>query len=126
MGGVEMDKMTKSEVIKKLIELKGTSIRSIALEAGIPYTTLRSMLARGIGGAAIDNVIKVCEALGISLDLVDMANGDMELPKQEENIEEIQIKHIAAHSDRPLSEEEMEEIRDYARYVIEKHNKSKK
>ena len=60
--------MDKSGYIKKLMAQQHKSARAVAREANIPYTTLLSMLSRGFGGASIDNVIKVCHALGISVD----------------------------------------------------------
>ncbi|WP_031515449.1 LexA family protein [Desulfofalx alkaliphila] len=58
----------KAKIIAQLIKEKGYSRRAFAEEIGIPATTLQSMLARGIGGASVDNVIKVCKALGITVE----------------------------------------------------------
>lgn len=63
--------MRRAEVIKKLIEETGLNTKAFAEKAGIPYTTLRSMLMRGVGGASVDNVIKVCRALGITTEEMD-------------------------------------------------------
>ena len=41
------------------------SIRQFALEAGIPYSTVMTMLTRGIGGASFDVVLEVCRKLNI-------------------------------------------------------------
>lgn len=42
---------------------------------GIPPTTLNSMLNRGLGKASIDNVLKVCKGLGITVEeLEEMAD----------------------------------------------------
>jgi len=58
----------KSDVIKQLIEKSGYSRRAFAEKIGLPPTTLQSMLSRGMGKATIDNVIKVCKGLGITID----------------------------------------------------------
>ncbi|MEK4060989.1 MULTISPECIES: helix-turn-helix domain-containing protein [Paenibacillus] len=63
--------MRRAEVLKKLIEETGLNTKAFAEKAGIPYTTLRSMLMRGVGGASVDNVIKVCRALGITTEEMD-------------------------------------------------------
>ncbi|MGR6911792.1 LexA family transcriptional regulator [Bacillus sp. BSL6] len=69
--------MEKSEVIKQLIEKSGYSRRAFAEKIGLPPTTLQSMLSRGMGKATIDNVIKVCKGLGITIDeLENMAEND--------------------------------------------------
>lgn len=72
--------MEKAKIIERLIEEAGYSKKAFAEKVGLPPTTLRSMLSRGIGNASIDNVIKVCKGLGITTDeLEQMANGEMEM-----------------------------------------------
>ncbi|MCP3806458.1 helix-turn-helix transcriptional regulator [Paenibacillus sp. Lou8.1] len=71
--------MKRAEVISRLIEEKGYSRRAFAELVGIPSTTLQSMLTRGVGGAAIDNVLKVTKGLGITIDeLEKLASGEGE------------------------------------------------
>lgn len=71
----KVDKRT--EVIEKLIDKTGLSKKAFAEKVGLPPTTLRSMLSRGVGNASVDNVIKVCRGLGITTeDLEKMANGE--------------------------------------------------
>ncbi len=65
-----MDK--RAEIIDRLIKEQGFSKKSFAESIGIPPTTLRSMLERGIGKASVDNVIKVCKGLGITVDELDV------------------------------------------------------
>lgn len=60
--------MHRAEVVKRLISETGLSTRAFAEKAGLPYTTLRSMLNRGLGGAAVDNVLKVTKTLGITVE----------------------------------------------------------
>lgn len=60
--------MDREEILKVLIDKTGLSMRAFSEKAGIPNTTLHSMLSRGIGKAAVDNVIKVCDALGITVE----------------------------------------------------------
>lgn len=70
-----MDKRT--EVIERLIDETGLSKKAFAESIGLPPTTLRSMLSRGVGNASVDNVIKVCKGLGITTeDLETLANGE--------------------------------------------------
>jgi transcriptional regulator with XRE-family HTH domain len=68
-----LDKRT--EILEHLIEKTGLSKKAFAEKIGLPPTTLRSMLERGIGNASVDNVIKVCKGLGITIEnLEQMAN----------------------------------------------------
>lgn len=63
--------MRRTEVLKKLIHETGLSMRAFSEKAAIPNTTLHSMLERGIGNASVDNVIKVCKTLGITIEQLE-------------------------------------------------------
>ena len=56
------------EKIKKKIKEKYGSIRQFAIKLGIPYTTIDSILKRGIINSNVGNVIKICKALDISIE----------------------------------------------------------
>lgn len=68
--------MQRAEIVKRLIDETGLSTKAFAEKAGLPYTTLRSMLNRGLGGAAVDNVLKVTKALGITVDELEQMVGE--------------------------------------------------
>lgn len=74
--------MRRAEVVKRLIDESGLNTKAFAEKAGLPYTTLRSMLTRGLGGAAIDNVLKVTKALGISIDELEKMSNPTESNNQ--------------------------------------------
>lgn len=57
--------MTREDFIRELIVSKYGNIKSFSEQIGIPYTTVRSILERGIGNAGVDNVIKICNGLNI-------------------------------------------------------------
>jgi len=94
-----------------MIDERG-SRRSFAEEIGIPPTTLQSMLTRGVGRASIDIVIKVCRALGITVEqLDDMAKGVYN------------PETIAAHHDGDdWTEEELEDIRKFKEFIRQKRD----
>ena len=69
--------MTTEEKIKNLILNRFHSIREFSIVTDIPYTTLDSILKRGIGNSSVSNVIKICKALGISADA--LAEGEIVL-----------------------------------------------
>lgn len=60
--------MQAEERIKELIIAKYGNVRAFATESGISYTTVRSILERGIMNAKAENVFKICHLLGISPD----------------------------------------------------------
>lgn len=65
------------EILKKLINKTGMSVKAFSAKAGLPYSTLRSMLERSIGNASVNNVIKVCQALNITVEqLREMAKNN--------------------------------------------------
>lgn len=66
-GGVNM---TREEFLKSKIKAN-YSVRAFSNLIGMPYPTLQSIL-KNVGGASIDNIIKICNGLGISPD--DLAN----------------------------------------------------
>lgn len=59
---------SRTKYIKYLIDLNWPNMKSFAESNNIPYTTLRSIMQRGIGNASVNNVIKICEGLGITTD----------------------------------------------------------
>ncbi|HHY42538.1 MAG TPA: helix-turn-helix transcriptional regulator [Thermoanaerobacterales bacterium] len=108
--------MKRAEIVKKLIKETGLSLKAFAEKANIPYTTLYSILERGVGNASVDNVIKICRALNISVDeLQDMANDDKPKTKP---------KTIAAHLDGvELSDQECQELHNFIEYLLSKRNR---
>lgn len=57
--------MTREWQLRKLILERYPSLRQFALEAGIPYSTLLTLLNRGVGGASFDIVLQICNHLNI-------------------------------------------------------------
>lgn len=114
--------MTREDVLRHLISETGLSMKAFAEKAGIPYTTLYSILERGVGKASIDNVIKICKALGITVEDLEKAaeTGDLALVKKDK----ISFMTIAAHFEgKKFSEEEQKEIENFIQYVLSKRKK---
>lgn len=57
--------MTREWALRKAILERYPSLRQFALESGIPYSTLLTLLSRGIGGASFDVVLHICKQLHI-------------------------------------------------------------
>ena len=72
--------MTREEFIKKKIKEKGMTLKDYARMINMPYSTLLSMLAGNLGGASLDNVIRICNGLDTSIGTMQSAqmNADME------------------------------------------------
>ena len=58
--------MNREIYLKELIESKFGSVRYFAEQIGVPYTTVRSILERGVLNAKMENIINICKGLGIT------------------------------------------------------------
>ena len=57
--------MSRELILRNLILDRYVSLRQFAKEVDIPYSTLMTLLARDIGGASFDIMIKICRKLEI-------------------------------------------------------------
>lgn len=57
--------MNREQKLRNLILDRYTSLRQFAIEADIPYSTLMTLLSRGIGGASFDMIILICKKLEV-------------------------------------------------------------
>ena len=103
--------LKREEIIRNLIKEKGMSIKAFAESIAIPYTTLHSMLERGIGKASFDSVISVCKALNITAE---------ELEKTSESLSDLFPNILAAHINQDLTDDEKLEIIEYVKYIKSK------
>ena len=63
-----MNILTREFYLKNLIKNNGFTIKEFAQKIDMPYSTLLTMLNEGkIGNAAVDNVIKICKGLDITI-----------------------------------------------------------
>lgn len=60
--------MTKEEYVKKLIDEKGIKLKAFAEDIEVPYTTLVTILKNNINRASVDNVIKIANGLGTTVE----------------------------------------------------------
>lgn len=63
-----------------LISSSGHSVKSFAETIDLPYSTLLSMLNRGLGGASVHNVIKLCKGLSITVEGLQRVEDAKEAP----------------------------------------------
>lgn len=60
--------MKIEEILKSHIVERFGSVRAFALKYNIPYTTVVTILQRGINNSSLTSIKKICDALGISPD----------------------------------------------------------
>lgn len=101
--------MQAEERIKELIIAKYGNVRAFATESGISYTTVRSILERGIMNAKAENVFKICHLLGISPDTL-AEWGVTEQPTNAHDIDEI-IANAMMFDGKPLTDSDKRAIR---------------
>lgn len=68
--------MDKTEKLKHIILSKYSSVREFSKIVEIPSTTLTSALDKGIGGMAVDRIIKICDALNIDIKTFEPINNE--------------------------------------------------
>lgn len=88
------------ERLKDLIKERYNSISEFSRVCGLPGTTIRSVLSRGIYTATLSNILKICEALHISADA--LANGEIEYVTNPALKDEIDVSEILANTKRQL------------------------
>ena len=67
--------MTTEEKLKDYILKRYNSLREFTIAVDMSYSTVDSILKRGVDTASVANIIKICKALGISVD--ELANGNI-------------------------------------------------
>ncbi|MEB8094101.1 LexA family transcriptional regulator [Staphylococcus caprae] len=111
--------MTKEKDLKRLMELKSGSIKAFSEEIGLAYTTVRSILERGVFNAKVENVIKICKGLNIKPEEIM----DIEQPQ----LETLPVKKIPVVSKisagLPIYSEE--NLVDYIYFATNKLNSDK-
>lgn len=58
--------MNREQFLRNRILDNFISLRQFAIEADIPYSSLMTVLSRGIGGASFDMVMQICRKLDIN------------------------------------------------------------
>lgn len=102
--------------IKEIILERYKTLSNFSRKFDFPWSTINGMLTRGIKNSSITNVIKLCKAL--NLDLEKLAVGivaDKEINPKKDNDEYMLI--ACHHETGKLTEEEKEEIKQFAEFV---------
>ena len=105
----------RAEILRNLMEEKGMKVSDIVKISGLPYSTVKAILERGAEKAGYVNVCKICNALGISADELEKIVSDKTYT----------LNTIAAHFDGDeYTEEELNEIRQFADFVKKRRRES--
>ena len=97
--------MTSSEKLDKYILENYKSRREFTQTIDMPYTTLDSILKRGIENSSVSNVAKICTALNISL--TDLLNNEIKsccVQSQSNNDSVIEIKEALSRKYKIVTE----------------------
>ena len=104
--------------LKDLILSKYKSLREFSIKIDMPYSTIDTILKRGVDKANINNVIRICKELNIDVEALDEGKIKFKINNE--------INTIAAHKDEAeadWTEEELEDIEEFKRYILSKRGK---
>lgn len=124
--------MTREDYLKEKIKEQGTQ-REFATKIGMPPSTLFSIL-RNVGGASIDNIIKICKGLNIKPDELAEIGEEITIPSETKgyytNSEAAEFAEylrtrpgarMLFSAAKDMSKEEMEETVKYIEFLKSKH-----
>ena len=108
--------MELEKEIEKIIKNRYKSINNFCKQFDFPWSTVKAILTRGINNSSVTSVIKLCKAL--NLDLEKLTQGiiaDKQINPQKVNDDYMLI--ACHHETGKLTEEEKEEIKQFAEFV---------
>ena len=124
--------MTREDYLKEKIKEQGTQ-REFAAKIGMPPSTLFSIL-RNVGGASIDNIIKICKGLNIRPDELAEIGEEITIPSETKgyytNPEAAEFAEylrtrpgarMLFSAAKDITKEEMEETVKYIEFLKSKH-----
>lgn len=124
--------MTREDYLKEKIKEQGTQ-REFAAKIGMPPSTLFSIL-RNVGGASIDNIIKICKGLNIKPDELAEIGEEITIPSETKgyytNSEAAEFAEYLRTRPgarmlfsvaKDMSKEDMEETVKYIEFLKSKH-----
>ena len=124
--------MTREDYLKEKIKEQGTQ-REFAAKIDMPPSTLFSIL-RNVGGASIDNIIKICKGLNIKPDELAEIGEEITIPSETKgyytNSEAAEFAEylrtrpgarMLFSAAKDMSKEEMEETVKYIEFLKSKH-----
>ena len=102
--------------LRELIIKKYGSLKKFCVIIGMPWTTLDSILRRGVANSNINNVLKITKELGI--DAEKLVDGKI-VKKSSYIFQEDSLNTIAAHKDGDsFTPEELGKIEEYKKLLL--------
>ena len=80
---------SREAFLRRAIDDAGLTLKDFAIKAGLPVTSLGTILKRGVGTTSIDTAIKICDALEISLET--LARGEYHSGTSDDDIAIINV-----------------------------------
>ena len=117
--------MTTEEKVKNIIIERYGTVKDFSKKIGVKYTTVINILRRGFGNAGINNVLKICKELNISV--YALAEDKIEKPKDtyitdKEILLTLEKKDIVVDNTQ-LSEEQKKRSYQQTAAVVSQDNK---
>ena len=104
----------ENEIKQIIVERYGT-LAEFSRHSKIAYTTIDSMLKRGIKNANVLNVIKLCDALNISVD--KLRHGLIEPAKVEEVSQNEFFEEVKSFLKEDLSKQQKTQIISFLKFI---------
>lgn len=104
--------MTREEFIKKKIKEKGMTLKDYARMINMPYSTLLSMLAGNLGGASLDNVIRICNGLDTSIGTMQSAQMNAGVENSLADLSEREKKLVMQYRSAGAMQEAVDKLLD--------------
>lgn len=99
--------------LDKLMKDRNINKSQLSRESGVPYTTIDGFYKKGTDNIKLSTLKKLSSYFGCSLDYL-----------ADDDISEDSINTIAAHHDEEdWTEEELNEIEEFKKFVLSKRNK---
>ncbi|HEM4595928.1 TPA: helix-turn-helix transcriptional regulator [Streptococcus suis] len=102
--------------LKRLIENKYGSVRAFSIENEIPYTTMRSILERGVLNAKAETIFKICSILKIRPEAFGFLLPELPTTAPNSLIEQISDKVVQ------LTEPNQKNVLRYSSELLDKQN----
>ncbi|WP_252246784.1 helix-turn-helix transcriptional regulator [Clostridium sp. ZBS4] len=114
--------MDKTEKLKHIILSKYNSIREFAKIVEIPSTTLTSALDKGVGGMAVDRIIKICEVLNIDIKTFEPINDSSENNLSKEETTLLENYNKLNDLGKKEANKRVAELTEINKYIAKKEN----
>lgn len=102
--------------LKELILERYKSLRDFTIKIDMPYSTLDTILKRGVNKANVVNIITICKELGI--DAESLSEGKIIF--KNDDLVDTEPTTVAAHlpDDVELTEDEQEQLDEYIQFIL--------